>query len=59
MGIWDQIKNELKPEFSLRQVMEVLGMDKDDKREARNILQEFFVAGKIIRHSKNMYKKLE
>lgn len=59
MGIWEQIKDELNPEFSLLQLMELLGMDEDDKREARNILNQFYHAGKIVRISKNMYRKLE
>ncbi|MHA1266711.1 MAG: hypothetical protein ACTSRS_15855 [Candidatus Helarchaeota archaeon] len=58
-GLWTQIKDELNPEFSLIQFMELLGMDSDDKREARNILTQFYQAGKIIRLSKNMYRKLE
>ncbi|MHA1131713.1 MAG: hypothetical protein ACTSQI_02360 [Candidatus Helarchaeota archaeon] len=58
-GIWETIKDELNPEFSLLQMMELLGMDAEDKREARNILKQFYKAGKIVRISKNMYKKLE
>ena len=57
MGLWDQIKNELKSEFSLIQLMELLGMGEDDKRDARNLLNQFHKAGKIIRISKNMYRK--
>lgn len=59
MGLWDQVKNELKAEFSLTQLMELLGMTAEDKREARNILQQFYQTGKIIRLSKNMYKKVQ
>lgn len=59
MGLWNQIKNELNPQFSLFRLMEVLGMDETDKREARNVLHQLFVAGKIRRISKNMYQKLE
>jgi len=59
MGLWEQIKDELNSEFSLIQIMELLGMEADDKREARNILNQFYHAGKINRISKNMYKKLE
>ncbi len=58
MGIWQAIKTELKQEFSLMQLMELLGMDEDDKRDARNILKQFHAAGKIVRISKNMYKKV-
>ncbi|NVM28243.1 MAG: hypothetical protein HWN65_05335 [Candidatus Helarchaeota archaeon] len=59
MGLWEKIKDELNPEFSLFQLMELLGMDEDDKREARNILNQFHITGKIARISKNMYRKLE
>jgi hypothetical protein len=59
MGLWDQIKNDLNPQFSLLRLMEVLGMDETDKREARNILHQLFISGKIRRISKNMYQKLE
>ena len=59
MGIWESIKSELGNEFSLMQLMELLGMDEEDKREARNILKQFLIAGKIVRISKNMYRRLE
>lgn len=59
MGLWEKIKDELQTEFSLFQLMDLLGMDEDDKREARNILNQFHRTGKITRISKNMYRKLE
>ena len=59
MGLWESIKDALSPEFSLLQLMELLGMAEEDKREARNILNQFYKAGKITRISKNMYRKLE
>jgi hypothetical protein len=59
MGLWEQIKDMLATEFSLLQLMELLGMDAEDKREARNILNQFYHAGKILRLSKNMYRKVE
>ncbi|NVM54682.1 MAG: hypothetical protein HWN66_13340 [Candidatus Helarchaeota archaeon] len=59
MGLWDKIKDELSSEFSLIQLMELLGMDEEDKREARNILNQFNTSGKIARISKNMYRKLK
>jgi len=59
MGLWDKIRNDLKLQFSLFRMMEVLGMDEGDKREARNILHQLFVSGKIRRISKNVYQKLE
>ncbi len=59
MGLWDQIKNDLNPQFSLFRLMEVLGMDETDKREARNLLHQLFLSGKTRRISKNMYRKLE
>ncbi|MHA1652149.1 MAG: hypothetical protein ACTSYB_18360 [Candidatus Helarchaeota archaeon] len=59
MGLWDKIKDGLNTEFSIFQLMELLGMDEDDKRDARNILKQFHITGKIVRISKNMYKKVE
>jgi hypothetical protein len=59
MGIWESLKDHLGTEFSLFQMMELLGMTEEDKREARNILKQFYSAGKVIRISKNMYRKLE
>jgi len=59
MGLWDKIKNDLAPQFSLFRLMEVLGMDESDKREARNLLHQFFLSGKVRRISKNIYQKIE
>ena len=59
MGLWESLKDSLNPEFSLLQFMELLGMDEEDKREARNVLNQFYNAGKITRISKNMYRKLK
>ncbi|HUY01006.1 MAG TPA: hypothetical protein VMV49_15695 [Candidatus Deferrimicrobium sp.] len=58
MGLWEKIKSDLKLEFSLFQFMEVLGMTEEDKREARNLLNQLYHAGKIVRVSANMYRKL-
>jgi hypothetical protein len=58
MGLWEKIKADLKVEFSLFQFMEVLGMSEEDKREARNLLNQLYHAGKIERISTNMYRKL-
>lgn len=59
MGLYENIKDELPSEFSLFQLMQLLGMDEEDHREARNILKQFYLTGKIVRTSKNMYRKLE
>ena len=37
--------------------MAILDMEKDNAREARNILKQFFKRGYIHRVSKNMYEK--
>jgi hypothetical protein len=58
MGLWEKIKADLKVEFSLFQFMEVLGMSEEDKREARNLLNQLYHANKIERISTNMYRKL-
>jgi hypothetical protein len=61
MGLWGQIKGYLDETFSIQQFMELLGMDRTDKREARNVLHQLYIAGKIkrVNNSKNMYRKLE
>ncbi|MHA1271449.1 MAG: hypothetical protein ACTSPY_16775 [Candidatus Helarchaeota archaeon] len=61
MGLWGQIKDYLGEKFSIQQFMEILGMDESDKREARNVLHQLYLSGKIrrINNSKNMYIKTE
>ncbi|MBD3226752.1 MAG: hypothetical protein GF329_01065 [Candidatus Lokiarchaeota archaeon] len=62
MGLWGQIKDYLGETFSIYQFMELLGMDEFyDKREARNVLHQLYLAGKIkrVNNSKNMYEKIE
>jgi len=61
MGLWSQIKDYLGKTFSIDQFMEILGMDDSDKREARNVLHQLYLSGKIrrINNSRNMYIKLE
>jgi len=57
MGLWKQVENDLNAIFSIQQFMAIVGMDKRDKREARNILNQFYKSGKIYRLNKNLYKK--
>ncbi|MHA1797021.1 MAG: hypothetical protein ACTSVY_01125 [Candidatus Helarchaeota archaeon] len=57
MGVWSKVEPDLNEIFSIQQFMTIMGMDKNDKREARNILNQFFESGKIYRLSKNLYKK--
>ena len=45
MGLWGQIKGYLDETFSIQQFMELLGMDRTDKREARNVLHQLYIAG--------------
>ena len=60
MGLWGQIKDYLNDTFSIEQFMEVLSMDESDKREARNVLHQLYLNGKIrrVNNSKNMYMKV-
>lgn len=57
MGLYNLVEQLLPNEFSIYQFMAVLDMDREDAREARNILKQFFQRGYITRISKNMYSK--
>lgn len=57
MGLWKQVEKDLNAIFSIQQFMAIIGMDKRDKREARNILSQFHKTGKVYRLTKNLYKK--
>lgn len=59
MGLYKNIEDKLPGEFSIFQFMSLLGMEAYEVRKARNILKQFYLAGYIIRLSKNMYKKKE
>ncbi len=58
MGLYNLVQQLLPEDFSIYQFMAVLDMEKEDAREARNILKQFSQRGLITRLSKNMYKKV-
>jgi hypothetical protein len=58
MGLYKKIEDKLPKEFSIFQLMGLLGIDASEVREARNLLKEFHREGYIKRLSKNMYKKV-
>lgn len=59
MGLYTLVKQLLPDTFSIYQFMAILDMEKDDAREARNILKQFYKRGYIHRVSKNMYAKVK
>jgi predicted transcriptional regulator of viral defense system len=59
MGLYNNIKSELPSQFSIFQVISVLGIDTQKARQVRNLLNQFHKQGYIKRISKNMYKKIE
>jgi len=59
MGLYTLVKQLLPASFSIYQFMAVLDMEKEDAREARNILKQFYLRGLISRNSKNMYQKIK
>ncbi|TFG16157.1 MAG: hypothetical protein EU531_07445 [Promethearchaeota archaeon] len=59
MGLFNNIKEDLPKEFSIFQIMSVLGINASEVRKVRNLLKQFSLQGYITRISKNMYKKLE
>jgi len=59
MGLYTNIKDRLPEQFSIFQLMGILGIDAPEVRKARNLLKQFHLQGYIKRLSKNMYQKLE
>ncbi|MHA1647367.1 MAG: hypothetical protein ACTSVU_05150 [Promethearchaeota archaeon] len=59
MGLYNLVKQLLPEEFSIYQFMATIDMERDDAREARNILTQFHQHGYIDRISKNMYRKMQ
>ncbi len=57
MGLYNNIKDKLPQQFSIFQIMSVLGIDAPEVRKARNILKQFHIQGYVTRISKNMYQK--
>mgnify|MGYP006281203113 CR=1 FL=1 len=59
MGLYNNIKENLPKQFSIFQLMAILGIKASEVRLARNLLKQFYQAGYIKRIGKNMYQKLE
>ncbi len=59
MGLYNRIEEKLTKQFSIFQIMTLLGIGASDVRIARNLLKQFHQQGYIKRVSKNMYKKME
>jgi len=59
MGVYNTIKGELPKQFSIFQLISILGIDSQDVRKVRNLLKQFHKQGYIKRLSKNMYEKIE
>jgi hypothetical protein len=59
LGLYNNIKDELPKQFSVFQLMSILGIDAIEVRRVRNILKQFFKQGYIKRISKNMYEKIK
>jgi len=59
MGVYNSIKEELPNQFSIFQLISILGVDAQEVRKVRNLLKQFHKKGFIRRLSKNMYEKIE
>ena len=59
MGLFNNIKDNLPKQFSIFQLMNLLGIEAIEERKVRNILKQFYLKGYIKRISKNMYQKVE
>jgi DNA polymerase/3'-5' exonuclease PolX len=59
MGLYNNIEENLPKQFSIFQLMAILGINASEVRLARNLLKQFYQAGYIKRIGKNMYQKLE
>ena len=51
--------DNLPKQFSIFQLMSILGIDALEVRKVRNLLKQFYLQGYIKRVSKNMYQKIE
>jgi len=59
MGVYKTIKEELPKQFSIFQLISILGVDTQEVRKVRNLLKQFYKQGFVKRLSKNMYEKIE
>ena len=58
MGVYNSIKEQLPKQFSIFQLIDILGVDTQEVRKVRNLLKQFHKQGFIKRLSKNMYEKI-
>ncbi len=58
MGVYNSIKEQLPKQFSIFQLIGILGVDTQEVRKVRNLLKQFHKQGFIKRLSKNMYEKI-
>ncbi len=58
MGVYNSIKEQLPKQFSIFQLIGILGVDAQEVRKVRNLLKQFHIQGFIKRLSKNMYEKI-
>ncbi|MFX1315144.1 MAG: hypothetical protein ACFE9T_04725 [Promethearchaeota archaeon] len=58
MGLYNKIKDNLPKQFSIFQLMGILGIDAVQVRKVRNLLKQFYLQGYVKRISKNMYIKI-
>ncbi len=58
MGVYNSIKEQLPKQFSIFQLIAILGVDAQGVRKVRNLLKQFHKQGFIRRLSKNMYEKI-
>ncbi len=59
MGVYNTIKEEIPKQFSIFQLISILGVDTQEVRKVRNLLKQFHKQGFVKRLSKNMYEKIE
>ncbi len=59
MGLFNAVKERLPEQFSIFQLMSILGIDAMEERKVRNLLKQFYLQGYVKRISKNMYQKIE
>ena len=58
MGLYNKIKDNLPKQFSIFQLMSILGIDAVQVRKVRNLLKQFYLQGYVKKVSKNMYVKI-
>jgi hypothetical protein len=58
MGLYTLIETLLPKQFSIYQLMGLLDMERENAREARNLLKQFVQKDLVKRIGPNMYEKL-